>query len=121
MEESKFITQYAPYLIPFLGSLMLIVFTKRYLFQGVISLDMHTAQIERERELIRGTEKISAKLQDIVDQLNVLAQKMEAITKKVSEEIGQNNDRLTSLERAMSDYLDAFRELTKQFERCRQT
>jgi hypothetical protein len=79
MEESKFITQYAPYLIPFLGVLILIVFTRKYLFLGMVSTEMHTAQVERERDIIKVQETVSKNLEEIVHQL-------ENLTKKVSEE-----------------------------------
>lgn len=112
MEESKFITQYTPYLVNFLGAIVIIIFVKKYLFAGMVSETIHNSQVERERELIKGTELISNKLKEIVKSL-------EALTQKVSEEIGQNTERLRSLEMAMSDYLDAFRELNDNFEKHR--
>ena len=41
MEVMKFIGEFAPYLIPFFGAIFLIVFTKKYLFSGMISAEMH--------------------------------------------------------------------------------
>lgn len=111
-EEISFFVKYAPSYIPFLAAIILIIFTKKYLFRGMVSEDVHNAQIERERNLIKGTETISTKLQEIVESLKTL-------TNEVREDIRQNTDRLRSLEMAMSDYLDAFRELNHNFEKHR--
>ena len=115
-EEVKIIAQYTPHLIGFAGALVLlmitvrlIIFVKRELFAGVISLELHTAQIERENKLVKAQEEVSDHLEEIVSQLA-------ALTNGVNEEIRNNTERLRSLEHAMSDYLEAFHELNRNFE-----
>lgn len=105
-EEASFFVKYAPYYVPILAAILLIIFTKNYLFRGMISTEMHQAQIERERDMIKGTENIANQLQEITRQL-------ESLTKKFSSEIKETHDRTTGLEHAMSDYLDEMRDLTK--------
>jgi len=112
MEEFKLIVQYAPYLVPFLGAIILIIFTKKYLFAGMVSTEMHAEQITREREIITVQETVANRLEEIVKQL-------ESLTKKVSSEISQNTERLHTLEIVISDNLDAFRELNANFEKHR--
>jgi hypothetical protein len=73
MEEMKLVAQYAPYLIPFLGAILLIIFTKKYLFAGMISAEMHREQLEREKELVRVQEEVSIRLTEIVEKLEKLA------------------------------------------------
>lgn len=104
IEETKLISQLAPVLAYFLGAILLIIFVKKYLFVGMVPTEMHTEQLSRERDIIKASEAISIHLDEIVRQL-------ESLTKKVSEEIGNNTERLSSLERAMSDYLSAFKDL----------
>jgi sensor domain CHASE-containing protein len=106
MEEAKLLSQYAPYLIPFLGAIIVIVFTKKYLFAGMISAEMYKEQLDREKETVKIQENIANQLQEVVRQL-------EGITRKVSEDIRSSNDRTTSLEHAMSSYIDEFRDLNK--------
>jgi hypothetical protein len=103
-EETKLISELAPALGYVLGAILLIIFVKKYLFLGMVPTEMHTAQLARERDIITVSETIANHLDEIVRQL-------ESLTKKVSEEIGNNTERLSSLERAMSDYLDAFQDL----------
>jgi hypothetical protein len=111
-EEAAFLAKYAPYYVPILSAIILILFTKNYLFRGMVSNELYKDQLEREKEIVKGAEQISHELQEIVAHL-------ENLTKKVSEEIGSNTERLRSLEMAMSDYLDAFRELNYNFEKHR--
>lgn len=111
-EEAKLIQQLAPALAYLVGAILIIIFVKKYLFAGMISTELHAAQLEREREVIKTAEKISLTLQDIVKSL-------EGLTLQIKEDIGKNTERLRSLEMAMSDYLDAFRELNANFEKHR--
>lgn len=108
-EEAKIITQIAPALAYLVGAIMVIIFVKRYLFAGMVSNEQHYAQIEREREIIKNAEGISNALREIVKSLELL-------TAQIKDEIGQNTERLRSLEMAMSDYLESFHELNHNFE-----
>jgi hypothetical protein len=116
MIELKELGQYAPQLLAFAGAILLlfitvrlIIFVKRELFSGVVSLDMYAAQVEREKKVVEVNERISNRLQEIVEQLS-------SLTSGVNEQIGQNTERLRSLEHAMSDYLEAFQRLNHNFE-----
>jgi hypothetical protein len=108
-EETNFITQYAPTYIPFLAAVLIIIFTRQYLFRGMVSMEMHTAQVERECKAIEIQEAVSGRLEEIVMQLA-------ALTTGVNTEISNNTERLRSLEHAMSDYLEAFHGLASTFQ-----
>ena len=84
-EEVSFLAKYAPYYIPILSAIILIIFTKNYLFRGMISADMHKEQVDREGEIVKVQENVSNRLEEIVRQL-------ESLTKKVSEEIRENSE-----------------------------
>jgi hypothetical protein len=111
-DEATFLAKYAPYYIPILSAVILIIFTKNYLFRGMISVDVHQAQVDREREIIKVQETVSNRLEEIVRQL-------ESLTKTVSEEIQENTDRVRSLELVFSDNIDAVRELSLNCEKHR--
>lgn len=104
MDEANFLVKYAPYYIPILAAILLIIFTKNYLFKGMISDDQYKDMLTRERELVKAQETTASSMQEVVAHL-------ESLTKKVSEEIGGNTDRVRSLELAMSDFLEQMREL----------
>ena len=111
-EESNFVVKYAPYYIPIIAAIAIIIFTKKYLFQGTISIDIHQAQIIREQQIIAVQETVSNRLEEIVKQL-------ENLTKKVSEEIRENTERVRTLELVFSDNIDAVRELALNCEKHR--
>jgi hypothetical protein len=112
MQEAEWIAKYAPQFISFVAVILLIVFIKNYLFKGVISTDQYERQLVREQAFITATQNAANNLGDIGKQL-------EGITKKVSEEIGHNTERIRTLEMVISDFLDEFRELNRQFDRYR--
>lgn len=109
MNEANFLVKYAPYYVPILAAILLIIFTKNYLFRGMVSDDQYKDMLMRERELVKAQETTASNLQEIASLLS-------SLTKKVSEEIGQNTDRLRSLEAAMSDFLEQMRDLNYNFE-----
>jgi hypothetical protein len=111
-EEVTFLAKYAPYYIPILSAVILIIFTKNYLFRGMISVDVHQSQVDREREIIKVQETVANQLCEIVRQL-------ESLTRTVSEEIKENTDRLRTLELVFSDNIDAVRELAINCEKHR--
>jgi len=108
-EEAKLIKELAPIFAYLIAAILLIIFVKRYLFVGMISIEMHNAQIAHEKEIVRTQGEVSQHLKEIVDQLGNL-------TSSVNNEIKNNTERLRSLELAMSDYLQAFHELNRNFE-----
>lgn len=112
MQEAEWIAKYAPQFISFVAVILLIIFIKNYLFKGVIPADQYERQLTREQAFITATQSAATNLGDISKQL-------EGITKKVSEEIGQNTERIRTLEMVISDFLDEFRELNRQFDRYR--
>ena len=89
MKELKLILDFAPYLIPFLGAIVLIIFTRKYLFSGLISSEMYQNGLERERSLVVVQEEIAMRLSEIVDRL-------EAISLGIAAERRSGNDRRKS-------------------------
>jgi hypothetical protein len=77
MKEIKLFLEFAPYFIPFLGAICLIIFTRKYLFSGLISSEMYQNGLERERSLVVVQEEIAMRLSEIVDRLEAI--KIEAI------------------------------------------
>lgn len=110
--EASFLAKYAPYYIPILSAIILIIFTKNYLFRGMISADMHEKQLDRERDFVGATKEAAGHLEEISRQL-------EGLTKKVSEEIKEMADRVRTLELVFSDNIDAIRELSTNCEKHR--
>ena len=72
MKELKLILDFAPYLIPFLGAILLIIFTRKYLFSGLISSEMYQNGLERERSLVKVQEEIAMQLSEIADRLEAI-------------------------------------------------
>ena len=89
MKELKLILDFAPYLIPFLGAILLIIFTRKYLFSGLISSEMYGEQVLREKEISRVQEEVAMRLSEIVDRL-------EAISVGIASERRSGNDRRRS-------------------------
>jgi hypothetical protein len=115
--------KYAPQYLPLLGAILVILFTRNYVYKGMVPESILNSQLEREskrlqeqsardKQIIEGAKDIEAHLEELVRQL-------EALTLKVSAEIGENNVRVTSLERFLSDQIDAIRDLTANCERHR--
>jgi predicted nuclease with TOPRIM domain len=115
-DELKLLAEYAPQLLGFAGAILLllitsrlILFVKRELFAGVVSIELFTAQIEREKKMVEAAEDVAQQLQEIVAQLSEL-------TAGINAEIKENTERLRSLEMAMSSYLEEFARLNHNFE-----
>lgn len=108
-EEIKLIRDLAPIFAYLVAAIMVIIFVRKYLFSGMVSIEMHNAQIAHEKDIVKAQEKASNHLEQIVSQL-------ENLTNSVSKQIFDNTERLRSLEHAMSDYLQAFHELNRNFE-----
>jgi hypothetical protein len=72
MKEIKLFLEFAPYFIPFLGAICLIIFTRKYLFSGLISSEMYQNGLERERSLVVVQEEIAMRLSEIVDRLEAI-------------------------------------------------
>lgn len=89
MNELKLILEYMPYLIPFIGAILIIIFTKKYLFAGMISAEMYGEQVFREKEISRVQEEVAMRLSDIVGRL-------EAISVGIASERRSGNDRRRS-------------------------
>jgi hypothetical protein len=111
-EEATFLAKYAPYYIPILAAIVLIIFTKNYLFKGTISTELYREQVTREGELVKGTETVSNRLEEIVKQL-------ESLTRKVSEEIRENTDRLQAVETIQIDTVSVLKDLAFTCEKHR--
>lgn len=121
--ELEFIWKYAPSLAVLVAVVMLIAYTKKTLFQGMISKEMFDTQLERERDFVTATKEAASHLDEISRQL-------EGITRKQSEEVKEQTttireilqdvaERLRTLELVFSDNIDAIRLLTNQCEKHR--
>lgn len=117
------IGQASPYLLPVLAAIGTIIFTKNYVYKDMIPESMLARQlsrehalladqVERERNIVEVAKNLENRLEEIVKQL-------ESLTKRVSEEVRENNDRIASLERYLSDQLEAIRELAYNCEKHR--
>lgn len=101
--------KYAPQYLPILAAVAMILFTRIYVFKGMVPESMLNDALNRERAIVEGAKDIENRLTEIVHQL-------EALTKKTSEELRANNERLGSLEHCMSDYFSEFSELNHHFD-----
>jgi hypothetical protein len=105
-DELELIRTAAPYLIPFFGVLFLIVFVKRYLFQGMMSAETYKDQMEREKLVLVHYQNVTTQLTDIMNVLREItiaaaltAHKMEDLAKAIDESIVNQILRLTPEER----------------------
>lgn len=114
--EAELITKLVPALGSVIATIMLIIFTRTYLYKGMISAEMHEKQIQREIDLIAASQKVATEMCQITKELQELKREL---PKTVSDKIGQLTERVRSLEFAMSDFLDQIRELNDQFEKHR--
>ena len=99
---------------PLIGLILSIWILKKTVFAGWggFAREGLTSFISREKEQISVQTEVAHTLQELVHQL-------ENLSKQVSEKLNENTDRVRTLEIAMSDYLDAFRELNHNMEMCR--
>jgi len=93
MDEIKLIASAAPYLIPFLGALILIIFTKKYLFTGMVSTEMYSIQIAREHEILNVQKNVAIQLEQIVSQLQGLTEQIKELLEHNGGQNGRKNDR----------------------------
>ena len=96
---------------PLLAIIFLLFLAKKYVFAGWGDLIRTVIEnvFQREKDLVRIQTEVAGSLEAIVKQL-------EALTKKVSDDIRESNERIRALEFAMSDYLDEFRTLNQSLE-----
>jgi hypothetical protein len=66
MDELKLLKEAAPYLLPFFGVLLLIVFVKNSLFTGMMSTETYKEQMERERLVLLHYTNITSQLDDMI-------------------------------------------------------
>jgi len=115
METFDVIVKYAPQYIPIAAAFLVIIFTRNYIYKGMVPQTMFdeqltreqdrlTEQIAREKQIIETAKDLEQHLEEIVFQLG-------SLTKKVSEEITETNTRITALERFLSDEIEVIREL----------
>lgn len=121
--ELEFIAKYAPALGVLIATVMLIAYTKKSLFQDVISKEMFQAQLEREREFVTSTKEAAGHLDEIGRQLEGIARKqsedVHEQTIMLKELLSNVADRLHTLELVFSDHIDVIRELSSQWEKYR--
>lgn len=110
--EISLIAQYGPAFAYLAAAIMVIIFTKNYLFKGMISTEMHRDQVEREKDFVGAAKENAGHLEEIARQL-------ENLSKKVSEEIREMGNRVHTMELVFSDNIDAIRELSSNCEKHR--
>lgn len=119
--EIEYITKYFPALGVLVAVIILIAYTKKTLFQGMISQELFDRQLKREGELVGATKEAAAHLDEISRQL-------EGVTQKSSDEIKEQTnlirdllhdvvERLRTLELVFSDNIDVIRQLALQCEK----
>jgi len=79
MDMADLILKSAPTLIPLLGSVALIIFTKNYLFRDLISKEMFTTMIEREKDQLSVQTSVSGNLKEIGAQLVGLVSEIKSL------------------------------------------
>ena len=89
--ELEFIAKYVPAALSVAAVILLIGYTRKYLFGGMISNEMYEKQLIREREFVTATQEATGKLGAIAHQLEIL-------TTKITEELGANTMKLGTLE-----------------------
>lgn len=116
MDTIELVSKFAPYFIPIIISFGVIAMSRNYIYKGMVPEAWLNTQIERERATLReqsDREKaIIEGAKDIEVRLAEIVRHLESFTKKVSDEIRQSNERITSLEHYLSDQRDDFHELT---------
>lgn len=121
--EASYITKYAPYYIPILAAIGLIIFTKIYLFRDMVSTKMYKQQLDREKEFIVATEKVASRFEVFIKLLETLTKKFSEEIKEVQigikEDLTGVNERVRTLELVFSDNIDAIRELSTNCEKHR--
>jgi peptide deformylase len=115
MEEIKFIQTYTPYLLGAVGVLILIsitikliLFTKKNLFEGMMSIETYKEQMERERLVLLHYTNITGQLDDVIRQARkgefdaeMIAHKLEDLATALDENIVNQILRLSTEERAV--------------------
>lgn len=121
--ELEYLVKYAPALGVLVATIILIAYTKKSLFQDVISKEMFQTQLEREREFVIATKEAASHLDEISRQLESSSHKqsesVKAQTDTIREMLQDVADRLRTLELVFSDNIDALRNLTYQVEKHR--
>ena len=138
MDPWDIIAKSAPFLLPVVGAIAVIIFTRKYVYDGMVPESMLTAQLNREKTLMkeqadreqqRLREQAAREEKRLTDQaerdqtmlktakdleqnIEELVYQGRSMTEKVSAEMTAINERITSLERFLSDYMDALREHT---------
>lgn len=120
MEILEGIAKYAPQYLPIVAAFLVILFTRQYIYRGMVPQEMLDAQVARERETLQTqTERerqIIETAKDLEQHLEEIVFQLGSLTKKVSEEITENNARITSLERFLSDEIDVVRSLSDRIQ-----
>lgn len=105
--EANFFVKYAPYYVPILAAILLIIFTKNYLFKGMISTEMHEKLLDREGDMVTA-------MRESASHLDKISQQVESITRKSSEEIKEQSDMIRTVLQDVADGLRTLEDVIKQ-------
>jgi len=120
METFDLIVKYAPQYIPIAAAFLVIIFTRNYIYKGMVPQTMLDDQVNREQERlieqIAREKQIIETAKDLEQHLEEIVYQLGSLTKKVSEEISESNSRITSLERFLSDEIEAIHQLSDKIQ-----
>jgi DNA-binding FrmR family transcriptional regulator len=123
MTELDFIMKYAPSFGVLVAVVLLIAYTKKNLFTGVISKDLFDTQLQREREFVGVMKENAGHLDEISRQMESTGRKqaddVHAQTEAIRALLNEVSERLHTLELVFSDHIDAIRQLAAQCEKHR--
>jgi hypothetical protein len=107
-EEINFIREIAPYLIPIVSTVVLIIFIKKYLFTGMMSSETYREQMEREKLVLLHyhnlTDQMNTMLHvqgDVVKQYAEIVAELRRLSGIIETKLGEHIDRLSEVERNM--------------------
>jgi len=132
MDFWEIAAKYGPQILPILIAILVIVFTKQYVYRGMVPENMLSDQITREKELLKEQSERENKrvleqsardkqvietAKDLEQHLEEIVFQLQSLTTKISEELGENNQRITGLERFLSEQIDVIREHSKEIQK----
>ncbi|MGD9125749.1 MAG: hypothetical protein PVH19_00085 [Planctomycetia bacterium] len=128
MDTVEAFAKYAPQYLPLLGAIMVILFTRNYVYKGMVPEKLINDQVEREKTILkeqseREQQRLKEQAQrdlnlaeiakDLEQHLEEVVYQLQSLMKKVSDEIGESHARISSLEAHISQQMDVIRDQSK--------